>query len=459
MHLHSGTLSRILRGSGSVLHGAAVCAVLFATSLALLGQNTGGQGSTGGGGSTGGTGGSTSGPPGGGAGGGTNQPGGPPGGGRFPSPGDTNRPGQNMPQPGQPGYNDPFGRIQEPLGSRPIYISGKVMLAEGGPAPIETVIERICNGQPIPEGYVSPKGDFSIQLGRNNQMFADASTANWGSGPFGGGNQMSGGMGSQVTERDLMGCEIRASLAGYRSTVVQLSGRRALDNPDIGTLILTRMANVEGFTISMTTMNAPKDAKKAYEKGSKELGKKKFDKALPQLEKAVELYPEYAIAWYAKGQALEGLKKKEEASESYQRAIDADHKYLPPYLRLATIAAEQNQWKEAEEFSATAIRMNPIDFPYAFYVNALSNLQLEQFEKAEQSAKEALKMDAGHHMPRLDYFLALIMANQRKYVEAADHMKAFLKLLPAGADTTTYQNQLTQIERLALTESPANQNQ
>lgn len=456
MHLHSGALSRIMRLTRAALSGAAVCVVLFATSLALLGQNTGGQGSTGGGGgNTGGSGGSTGGGTGsGGTGGGGNRPGGSPDGGRFPSPGDTNRPGQNTPQPGQPGYNDPFGRGQDPFGNRPIYISGKVMLAEGGPAPIETVIERICNGQPIPEGYVSPKGDFSIQLGRNNQVFADASTANWGGGAFGSGSRTPGGMGSQITERDLMGCEIRASLAGYRSNVVQLSGRRALDNPDIGTLILTRLANVEGFTISMTTMSAPKDARKAYEKGSKELGKKKYDKAFPQLEKAVELYPEYAVAWYARGQALEGLKKNEEAAASYQKAIDADRKYLPPYLRLATIAANENQWQRAEEYSATAIRMNPIDFPYAFYVNALSNLQLENFEKAETSAKEALKMDSGHHMPRLDYFLALIMANQRKYVEAADHMKAFLKLLPAGADTATYQSQLTQIERLALVESP-----
>src|SRR5690606_36663641 len=112
-----------------------------------------------------------------------------------------------------------------------------------GPAPIETVIERVCNGQPIPEGYVSPKGDFSFQLGRNSQVFSDASTGNWGNGPFGGG-PMSGPGAQPVGERDLIGCEIRASLPGYRSIVVQLSGRLSLDNPDVGTLVLTRLAKV-----------------------------------------------------------------------------------------------------------------------------------------------------------------------------------------------------------------------
>ncbi len=453
MKLHSGFLSRISRLTRCVRSSAGVCVLIFATSLALSGQNTGGQGSTGGGGNTGGnTGGSTGGNTGGGTGG---RPGGNQGGtdGGFPSPGDTNRPGNRFPQTGQPGINDPFGRTQDPFANRPIYLSGKVMLAEGGPAPIETVIERVCNGQPIPEGFVSPKGDFNIQLGRNSQVFADASTGSWGSGPFGTGQIVSGPNAAPISERDLIGCEIRATLPGYRSNVVQLSGRRSLDNPDVGTLVLTRMAKVEGFTISMTTVNAPKDAKKAYEKGVNELKKKKFEKALPHFEKAVTLYPEYAVAWYGKGQALEGLKNNAEATASYNKAIEADGKYLSPYLRLATIAAAESQWERAEQLSATAIRMNPIDFPFAFYVNALSNLQLENFPKAEESAKEALKMDPSHHLPRLDYFLALIMANQRKYDEAASHMKAFLKLLPEGADVKTYQDQLTRIERLALAES------
>lgn len=127
------------------------------------------------------------------------------------------------------------------------------------------------------------------------------------------------GGGSQITERDLLGCELRASLPGYRSNVVQLAGRRVLDKPDVGTLVLTRIAKVEGFTISATTLNAPKNAQKSYEKGMKELKGGKFDKAVPHLEKAVTEYPEYAIAWYALGNCREGLKEFEAAETAYLR--------------------------------------------------------------------------------------------------------------------------------------------
>jgi len=45
-----------------------------------------------------------------------------------------------------------------------------------------------------------------------------------------------------ISERDLMGCEIRAVLPGFRSEPVSLAGRRMFDNPDVGTIILHRWA-------------------------------------------------------------------------------------------------------------------------------------------------------------------------------------------------------------------------
>lgn len=102
--------------------------------------------------------------------------------------------------------------------------------------------------------------------------------------------------------------------------------------------------------------------------------------------------------------------------------------------------------------------MNPVDFPQAYYINALSNLQLQQFSKAEESAREAKKMDPANRMQRLDYFLALILANRQKYGEAATFMRSYMKALPEGSDLSTLQQQLGQIEKMALVESPS-QNQ
>ena len=56
-----------------------------------------------------------------------------------------------------------------------------------------------------------------------------------------------------------------------------------------------------GTTISALSLAAPKDAKKAYEKGMEALKKKKPQDAVKNFEKAVEVYPKYASAWYELG--------------------------------------------------------------------------------------------------------------------------------------------------------------
>ena len=49
--------------------------------------------------------------------------------------------------------------------------------------------------------------------------------------------------------------------------MVSLSNIHYMDNPDIGTIILHRLGKVDGLTVSVVSALAPKDARKAYEKG------------------------------------------------------------------------------------------------------------------------------------------------------------------------------------------------
>src|SRR5262249_49151037 len=155
------------------------------------------------------------------------------------------------------------------------------------------------------EGYTDSKGHFSFQLGQSQGVMQDASMSGTDRGipGFGGGSSAARNpglspSGGGFSERDLMGCDIRASLAGYRSDTVSLAGRRMFDNPDLGTIVLHRLGNVEGTTISASSLNAPKDAKKAYDKGMDFIKKKKSADAEKEFQKAVDAYPRYAVAWF-----------------------------------------------------------------------------------------------------------------------------------------------------------------
>jgi tetratricopeptide (TPR) repeat protein len=337
---------------------------------------------------------------------------------------------------------------------RPIFLSGKVVMDDGTPPPEPVLIERVCHGQPRPEGYTDTKGRFYFQLGANMNVLPDASVSS-SSDQFGGmGGPRMGTMGGNpnqrvITERDLNGCELRAALPGFRSEFVNLSGRRMMDNPDVGTIVLRRLANVQGLTISATTAMAPKDAKKAFEKGKKALDKKKFEEAERELAKAVQLYPKYALAWHHLGVTHEQQKKVEDARKAYGQALEADAKFVSPYMQLAGMAAQENKWQDVADITSRLISLNPYDFPNAFFYNSVANLNLRNLDEAEKSAREALKLDPQHRNPKVNHVLGVILANKSNYTEAAAEMRNYLQFAPKASDADAVRKQLAEIERLS----------
>jgi tetratricopeptide (TPR) repeat protein len=301
-----------------------------------------------------------------------------------------------------------------------------------------------------PEAYTDNKGRFSFQLGQNSYLFADASI---GSSSGLDSQRGSGGafnpMGSGITERDLMGCEIRASLVGYRSDEVSLAGRRALDRPEVGTIVLHRYGNVQGTTISITSLAAPKDASKAFDKGREAVKKEKWEEARKQFEKAVEGYPKYAAAWYELGRTLEHLKDGAGASKAYQQAFAADEHYLPPYIQLAAIAAERHDWGEVVVRTDQVVKLDPMNFPGIYVFNSIGQFNMQNMDAAEKSAREALKLDTAHRFPDANRVLGAILARRGDFEGAAENLRVYLKYAPNGPEAQTAKDQLTKIEQLA----------
>lgn len=380
-----------------------------------------------------------------------------------PDPGVGTRPGPTPTPTPTPERRSPFPgpeeqqRQQMPEFERPIFLSGKVMMEDGTPPPDSVVIERVCNGIPRPEAYTDSKGRFSFQLGENRGMLADASVGPSADDPFsrggamGAGSRSSGPLGQsrRITERDLMGCELRAVLPGFRSEPVNLAGRRMFDNPDVGTIVLRRLGNVEGTTISFTSLQAPKDAKKAFEKGREALRKKKFEDARKQLEKAVAVYPKYASAWYELGFLKQQQKDVEGARQAYAQALAADPKFVSPYLQMAVLAAGESKWQEVADISDRVVRLNPIEFPQAYFFNSVANYNLGKLDTAEKSAREALKLDSQHRFPRIPHLLGMILAQRQDYGGAAEQMRSYLKFAPNAQDAEQVKKQLAEMERLS----------
>src|SRR5207237_9109478 len=87
-------------------------------------------------------------------------------------------------------------------------------------------------------------------------------------------------------------------------------------------------------------------ARKTFEKGRYSEKKQKCDEAKRSFEKAVEIYPKYAVAWFELGRVK--FRKTDEAGarEAFNQALNADSKFVSPYQWLAELAMRHAEWQD-----------------------------------------------------------------------------------------------------------------
>ena len=338
----------------------------------------------------------------------------------------------------------------------PMYVSGRVMLEDGTPPTESVIIETVCNGVSHGQGYTDSKGYFSVELGGRNTIIPDASE-------FGNYNGISsgttGGLGStlasnglssstQSNEEKYRGCDIQAKLVGFRSQTIPLAGRRSMDDPNIGTILLHRNAAAEeGQTVSMISLAAPKDAKKAYDKGIDSLKKKKWGDAQTNFEKAVEAYPKYAAAWYELGLLRLDQGQPDMARKYFDTALQHDPKFIKPYLQIELMAFQAQRWSELAEVTERIIRLDAFDYPQAHFFRAVAEFNQQDLEEAEKSIREAEKLDTRHLIPKISHLLAVILAYKKDYPAAAERFRAYLKYAPDAEDAPKVRAQLEDTEK------------
>jgi tetratricopeptide (TPR) repeat protein len=290
-------------------------------------------------------------------------------------------------------------------------------MLEDGTAPREEVAVTICDGPAEQAARTDPKGSFSMRF--------------------------------RAGEYALQDCVVRAHLKGYTGEPISLRGRRWTDTAPIGAILLHRTGSVEGRTVSAKALAVPKKARTAYDKGQKAADKGKVDQARSQFEDAVRLYPEFAPAWARLGEIQANTGQPERAAQSFENAIRADPKYMDPYLGLAAVLMSVKQWDKLTAIAEKALKLNPTDYPQAYYASAVGNYYLRNLEAAEGRAREGVGCDSLSRWPQMRRILAEITAARRNYAEASSQFSEYLRLAPNAPDAEDIRKRLAQVEELA----------
>jgi tetratricopeptide (TPR) repeat protein len=275
--------------------------------------------------------------------------------------------------------------------------------------------------------------------------------------PLGNMNNIGGSSGrGGFNERDLWGCELKADLPGFQSDAVPLSNIHYMDNPDVGTIILHRLGKVDGLTISVVSALAPKDARKAYEKGQAAAGKHNWDEAQKDFEKAVEIYPKYSVAWFDLGRLQEENGHFDDARKAYNQAIAVEPKYIQPFERLSWLALRESKWQELVDRTDQWLRLDPLNSADVYYLSSLGNLQTQHIDTAEKNAREAIRLDPAKKNMRTRYILGLALAQKQDFVGAAAAVREYLATAnPEAKETEVIRKQLAQIDDAAKQQTAA----
>jgi tetratricopeptide (TPR) repeat protein len=350
----------------------------------------------------------------------------------------------------------PSSEPSQPREDLVMFLRGRVATHDGAPVPNDLLIERVCNNRVRQEVYASPHGDFSMQLGSRTDSFpgADAEPAS----PYGAPSKNSD-MG--ISRFQLTNCELRVSASGFRPRVVSLMGLDTFaGSMDVGAVVVQRVAKAEGTTLNA---KAPKDARKAYEKGLQAEKNGKLADAHKNFETAVELYPGSANAWFQFGTVLQKENQQDAARKAYTQATIIDTRFLPPYLSLASMAYQTGNWTEVLDLTGHILDLDPLNrvaatsyildldpsnYADAYFYNAMANYKLNKIEDAEKSALKAEHLDLRTHFPQLHLLLAEIFARKDNYAVAIAQIQTYLALAPHAKDADQVREQLAKLEKL-----------
>lgn len=354
--------------------------------------------------------------------------------------------GMNTPTNPSPRLNVPNTLPNPDMGSRPMFLSGKVVVDDGTPLTDAAVIQSICRGNIRNEGYTDSKGTFSVDLNAMAMHGITGAADDTGVRP--GGDVSAGGARNGYSARDMRDCDLQAVLPGFTSQQVELASKMTqFGNADVGTIVLHRVGHVEGFTISATSAMAPGKARKLYEQGREDVKKNKMDAAQEKFSKAVAIYPKYAVAWYELGRVQEQKNNLEGAKISFHQSIAADRTYISPYEQLAQIAVQAKQWKDLSDNTDELLRLNAVSFPQYWFLNSLASYYLQDLAKAQKSAESGLNIDPKHQVPKLEYILGIVLAQKHDYPDALIHLRNYIRLVPNAPDIQIAQKQASELEK------------
>jgi tetratricopeptide (TPR) repeat protein len=220
-------------------------------------------------------------------------------------------------------------------------------------------------------------------------------------------------------------------------------GKHDLSGDVLATEYSPQVLNAGEPTVSFASLATPKSARKAYARAVRLLRRKEPNKSVAELERAVQIYPRFAAAWYLLEVVSLSRGEIDHARSAFRNALEADPRNVDPYLPLVLFELKGRHFTEAAQLADDALRLEP-NLAEAHYYRVVACDALGKIDCVGQSVRAIVEGGAERRYPGVHAVLGDIYAARGELGSAAFEYRRLMELEPASPMADVARRQLTE---------------
>lgn len=206
----------------------------------------------------------------------------------------------------------------------------------------------------------------------------------------------------------------------------------------------------ESVSTSIADLNIPKRAAKEFTKASREMEQQQWKQAETDLQRAINIYPQYAAAYNNLGVVYARGGDRGREADALRQAISIDSRYVPAYVNLARMDIAENKFMDAETNLRRAAELDPengvvlVLLTYSEYMN-------HHFDDVIGNCAKVHALNNAPHA--FAHWSAAFALEQKKQIaQAGEEFRKFVKEEPGGQRADDARKEIANIENYLLSE-------
>jgi Flp pilus assembly protein TadD len=196
----------------------------------------------------------------------------------------------------------------------------------------------------------------------------------------------------------------------------------------------------------------PENARKAYERGVKQLeNTKQTEQGIASLKEAISIFPTYYLALERLGVEYIRLQQYQPAHETLTKALEVNPNGASCHYALGVAQFHLRQIPEAAESLRRSLMLAPEspNAAFAHFYLGLAYWKTGKVADAEPHLKKSYELGGSAIPADVHMHLAKYYSDNKRYKEAADELEMFLKKAPDARDAEMIRNLIKQLRAKA----------